>query len=64
MAYKRPQTIATLLTNYEIQAHEDNVTIGRSYTYGNFFFIQPRGRKRNGEKTNLIKLKSGKTIEL
>ena len=63
MAYKRPQTIATLLTNYEIQAHEDNVTICRSYTCG-IFFMQPRGRKRNGEKTNLIKLKSGKTIEL
>ena len=31
VAYKRPQTIATLLTNYKIQAHEDSVAIGESH---------------------------------
>ena len=33
VAYKRPQTIATLLTNYKIQAHEDSVAIGESHPF-------------------------------
>ena len=34
VAYKRPQTIATLLTNYKILAHEVSVAIGGSHPCG------------------------------
>ena len=45
VAYKRPQTIATLLTKYKIQAHEDSVVISMSDSCGKY--LQPRGRRRN-----------------
>ena len=39
VAYERPQTIAALLTNYKIQAHEDSVVIGGSHT--SIMFLHP-----------------------
>ena len=57
MAYKRPKTIATLLTNYKIQAHEDSVAIGGSYTSGKCLLRNRGGEGVMVKKTNLIKFK-------
>ena len=46
MKYKRPQTLATLLTNYKIIAHKVNVEKGVSHPCGKCML---RNRGREGE---------------
>ena len=43
VAYKRPQTIATLSTNYKIQAHEDSVAISCTHSCGKFLLCNRGG---------------------
>ena len=64
VAYKRPQTMAALLTNYKIQAHENSVAIGGSHPCGKCLLCNRGGVGGMVKKTNLIESKSGKTIEL
>ena len=64
VAYKRPQTIATLLTNYKIQAHEDSVAIGESHPCGKCLLCNRGGEGGMVKKTNLLKSKRGKIIKL
>jgi len=49
VAYKSPQTIAALLTNYKIQAHKNSEQLV-DLTLVEMLFMQPRGSRRNGEK--------------
>ena len=55
VAYKRPQTIATLLTNYKIQVHEDSVAIGKSHPCGKCLLCNQGGEGGMVKKSNLIK---------
>ena len=64
VAYKRRQTIATLLNNYKILAHKVNVGEKRSYPCGKYLLCNRCGEDGIIEKTNFIKLKNGKTIKL
>ena len=59
LAYKRPQTIASLLTNYKIQA----IAIGGSHLCGKCLLGNRGGEGGIVKKTNLIKSKSDKIIE-
>ena len=45
VAFKRPQTIATLLTKYKIQVNEDNDAIGGSHLCGEYLLRKLRGGK-------------------
>ena len=60
VTYKRPQTIATLLTNYKKLAHEVNNEEGISSPCGKCLLCKDTMVK----KTSLIKLKNKKTIKL
>ena len=51
VTYKRPQTIATLLTNYKIQAHEDSVVIGGLHPCGKFLLCNRGGQGGMVKKT-------------
>ena len=43
IAYKRPQTLSTLLTNYKIIAHKVNVGRGISHPWGNYLLYDQGG---------------------
>ena len=60
ITYKRPQTIATLLTNYKKLAHEVNNEEGISSPCGKCLLCKDTMVK----KTSLVKLKNRKTIKL
>ena len=62
VAYKRPQTIATLLTNYKIMTHKTNVEERSSYPSYNCLLCNRSGQDGMVEKTNFIK--SEKDINL
>ena len=62
VAYTRSQTVATLLTNYKIQAHEDMVVIGGSHTCGKHLLCHRGEESGIVKKTNFIKFKVVKLI--
>ena len=64
VAYKRPQTFSTLLTNYKIIAHKVNVERGISQLCGNCMLCDLDGKDGMTKNTDHIKLKSGKIIKL
>ena len=64
VAYKRPQTLSTLLTNYKIIAHKVNVERGISQPCGNCMLCDRGGKDGMTIKTDHIKLKTGNIIKL
>ena len=64
VAYKRPQTLSTLLTNYKILAHKIIVGRGISHPCGKCMLCYQAGEDGMIKKTDYIKLKTGKIIEL
>ena len=60
ITYKRPQTIATLLTNYKKLAHEVNNEEGISFPCGKCLLCKYTMVK----KTSLVKMKNSKRIKL
>ena len=64
VTFKRPQTLSTLITNYKALAHKVSVEEGFSHPCGKCLLCD-RGREAGMvEKTNLIKIKHGKSIKL
>ena len=63
VAHKRPQTIATLLTNYKILAYKVNVGEGSSYPCGKCLLCNRSGEDRMVKKPNFIKSKNRKIIK-
>lgn len=62
VTYKRPQMIATLLTNYKFLTYEVNVGIESLYLFRKFF-MQLRQRRWNVQK-KFMKLKREKAEKL
>ena len=66
VAYKRPQTLSTLLTNYNVLAHKVNVEKGISHPHGNCMLCDRGGEDgmiKKKQITKQIKLKTAKIIE-
>ena len=64
ITYKRPQTIATLLTNYKILGNKNSVVIGGSFPCGKCVLCN-RGREGGMvKKTSSINLKNGRAVKL
>ena len=62
VAYKKPQTLSILLTNYRILAHKVNVGRGISHPCGNSMLCDQDGedgmiKKKRLENGKVIKLK-------
>ena len=64
ITYKRPNTLATLLTNYKIIAHQPNADKSISYPCGKCMLCDRNGNKGMVKITDSLKLKTGKLIKL
>ena len=62
VAYKRPQTLSTLLTNFKIIAHKVNVGRGISHPCCNCMLCDQR--RRNDKTNRLHKIKNRKNSKV
>ena len=62
ITYKRPNTLATLLINYKIIAHQLNADKGIFYPYGKCMLCDRGGNGGNFKVINSFKLSTGKII--